>query len=177
MEIFNADRPDYDKRLKSAIGQEVKVFWQSKEPMIGLFNEEQLIGVACVVSPDFGLSVGRFWQWRLKMLLSAGFVSTRQMVEKEEKLRAAIIFERYHMLAFLAIQPNHQQSGLGAQLLSAVDDLVSEDQGSAGVGVYITLDDYMEFFQGVGFEFVSDVSVGNVHGRLMFRKQSGQDPA
>lgn len=170
MEIFNADRSGYDKRLRAAIAEEVKVFWQSKDHVVGLFGGDQLLGVACVVSPDFGMSVGRFWHWRLKMLFTAGFMSTKQMIEKEEKVRATIPHERYHMLAFLAIHPNHQQHGLGNQLIQAVDDLVEQDPSSAGVGVYVTLKKYLEFFDHYDYDYIADVSVGYVKGQLMFRK-------
>ncbi|NQZ12104.1 MAG: GNAT family N-acetyltransferase [Algicola sp.] len=172
MEIFQADKSDYDKRLRAAIKEEINVFWQAKEHVIGLFVGEQLLGVACVVSPDFGMSVGRFWHWRLKMLLTAGFMSTKQMIEKEEKLRAAMIYDRYHMMAFLAIHPNHQQSGLGNVLIKAVDELVEKDETSAGVGVYVTLEKYLDFFNSYDYEYVSQVSVGYVKGQLMFRKSA-----
>ena len=138
--------------------------------MVGLFIDDQLLGVACVVSPDFGMSVGRFWHWRLKMLLRAGYMSTKQMIEKEEKLRSALYFERYHMIAFVAIHPNHQQHGLGHQLIQAVGDLVAADASSVGVGVYVTLEKYLDFFNGFDFEYVCDVAVGNVNGQLLFRK-------
>ena len=170
MEIFQADKSDYDKRLRAAIKEEINVFWQAKEHVIGLFVGEQLLGVACVVSPDFGMSVGRFWHWRLKMLLTAGFMSTKQMIEKEEKLRAAMIYDRYNMMAFLAIHPNHQQNGLGNMLIKAVDELVEKDETSAGVGVYVTLEKYLDFFNSYDYEYVSSVSVGYVKGQLMFRK-------
>ncbi len=169
MEIFKADRPDYDKRLKAAIFEEVKVFWQSGESVIGLFVGHQLMGVACVISPHFGLSVGRVWHWRLKMLMTAGFVSSKQLISKEEKIRKALGFERYHTIAFLAIHPNHQQNGLGNRLIQTVDDLVESDPRSAGMAVYVTLDKYLAFFKSFDYEYVSELSVGYVKGKLLFR--------
>jgi ribosomal protein S18 acetylase RimI-like enzyme len=170
MEIFNADKADYPKRLRAAIAEEVNGFWQAKEHVVGLYIENQLMGVACVISPDFGMSVGRFWHWRLKMLLTAGFMSTKQMIEKEEKLRAAMKHERYHMIAFMAIHHNHQQNGLGQMLIQAVDDLVEKDTTSAGVGVYVTLEKYHDFFSHYDYQYVADVGVGYVNGQLMFRQ-------
>lgn len=169
MEIFKADKPDYGRRLRAAIAEEVNGFFQAKEHVIGLFNKEQLLGVCCLVSPDFGMSVGRFWHWRLKMLLTAGFMSTKQLIEKEEKLREAISHSRYHMISFIAIAPNHQQHGLGQQLLRHVAKLVEQDATSSGVGVFVTIDGYRHFFTEYNFDFVADVTVGYVKGQLMFR--------
>lgn len=177
MEIFKADKPDYDKRFRAAIAEEVNVFWQSGESVVGLFVGEQLMGVSCVVSPNFGHSVGRFWHWRLKMLLTAGFVSTKQLVEKEEKIRTAIPYDRYHMMAFIAIHPNHQKNGLGNMLIEAVDDLVESDPSSSGMGIYVTFDKYMDFFKTYGYEFISKVSVGYVKGSLLFRRSPLLDAA
>jgi ribosomal protein S18 acetylase RimI-like enzyme len=172
MEIFNADKSGYPKRLRAAVAEEVKVFWQTGETVLGLFVDDQLLGVACVVSPDFGISVGRFWHWRLKILLTAGFMSSKKMVEKEEKIRAAMVYERYHMVAFLAVHPNHQQIGLGNLMIQAVSELVEDDTDSAGVGVYVTIDKYFEFFSHYDYELVSKVAVGYVKGQLLFRKTS-----
>ena len=70
MEIFRAEKPDYEQRLRAAIREELNTFWQAKQPMIGLFNAEQLLGVASVIAPDSGIGAGRLWHWRLKILLT-----------------------------------------------------------------------------------------------------------
>ena len=113
MEIFRADKADYEQRLRAAIREELNTFWQAQQPMIGLFNGEQLLGVACVITPDSGIGAGRLWHWRLKMLLTAGYVSTKQLLDKEQKIHAAMPADRYHMLAFLARNPSyHHPSGI-----------------------------------------------------------------
>lgn len=169
MEIFHADKADYDKRLRTAIRQELHSFWQDKEATIGLFVDQQLLGVACVVCPDFGMNAGRSWHWRLKMLLTAGLVSTRQMIAKEEKVKSSMPVKRYHMLGFMAVHPNHQKYGLGNHLMKAVDDIVEADVSSGGIGVYVTLDKYHQFFNSDNYQKVADINVGYVHGELWFR--------
>ncbi|MFT5163844.1 MAG: GNAT superfamily N-acetyltransferase [Alteromonadaceae bacterium] len=176
MEIFNAENADYDKRLRMAIREELNVFWQANEPTIGIFVGNQLFGVACVVCPGFGLSVGRFWHWRLKMLMTVGFVSTRQMIEKEGKLKAAMPAKRYHMLAYMAVHPNHQQHGLGNMLIKAVDEIVDQENRSEGIGVYVTLNKYLDFFNNDNYKKVSDVNVGYVKGELLFRRSGASTP-
>lgn len=177
MEIFRAGTPDYEARLRSAIREELSTFWQAGQPIIGLFYHEQLLGVACVVGPDSGIGSSRLWHWRLKMLLTAGYVSTRQLLSKEEKIHAAMPAKRYHMLAFIAVAPKYQHAGLGHYLIHAVDALVDEDPASAGIGVFVTLEKYQRFFADDHYYRVNDLVFGSVSGTLMFRpRQNLQRP-
>lgn len=171
MEIFRAEKPDYEQRLRAAIREELNTFWQAKQPMIGLFNGEQLLGVACVIAPDSGIGASRLWHWRLKMLLTAGYVSTRQLLDKEQKIHAAMPAERYHMLAFIAVAPKHQHLGLGHYLIHAVDSIVDKDPQSAGIGVFVTLEKYLAFFAGDQYQPVAELAFNTVSGTLMFRQR------
>jgi ribosomal protein S18 acetylase RimI-like enzyme len=169
MEIFRADKPDYEQRLRAAIREELNTFWQAKQPMIGLFSGEQLLGVACVITPDSGIGASRLWHWRLKMLLTAGYVSTKQLLDKEHKIHAAIPAERYHMLAFIAVAPKLQHLGLGHYLIHAVDSIVDKDEQSAGIGVFVTLEKYKVFFASDHYQTVTELAFNTVSGTLMFR--------
>ena len=171
MEIFRAAEREYEARLRSAIREELSTFWQAGQPIIGLFQGEQLLGVACVVGPDSGIGSSRLWHWRLKMLLTAGLLSTRQMLNKEEKIHAAMPAKRYHMLAFIAVVPKYQHAGLGHYLLEAVDSLVDEDPSSAGIGVFVTLQKYQAFFADDHYQHVTTLSFNTVQGSLMFRSR------
>lgn len=168
-EIFRVSAPGYEARLRSAIREELSTFWQAEQPTIGLFYHEQLLGVACVVGPDSGIGASRLWHWRLKMLLTAGYVSTQQLLQKEQKIHAAMPAKAYHMLAFIAVAPKYQHAGLGHYLMQAVDSLVDEDPESAGIGVFVTLDKYKPFFADDHYEQVSELVFGSVSGCLMFR--------
>ncbi|MEO3679477.1 GNAT family N-acetyltransferase [Rheinheimera sp. FR7-31] len=169
MEIFRADKAEYEQRLRAAIREELTTFWQAGQPMIGLFNGEQLLGVACVINPDSGIGASRLWHWRLKMLLTAGYVSTRQLLDKEQKIHAAMPADVYHMLAFIAVAPRYQHLGLGHYLIHAVDSLVDKDASSAGIGVFVTLEKYKAFFAGDHYQPVTDLAFNTVSGTLMFR--------
>ena len=135
--------------------------------MIGLFSGEHLLGVACLIEPQNGLSPDRFWHWRLKMLLSAGYFSTKQMMEKEKTVLESVPLEKFHMLSFIAIHPLHQQHGFGHYLMAAVNTVLEEHSDSQGVAVYATTDKYRKFFQDVDYELVKEVQVGKVSGSLM----------
>ncbi|OKY27823.1 MULTISPECIES: GNAT family N-acetyltransferase [Thalassotalea] len=167
LEIFNAEKSDYEQRLRSSIREELNAFWQAKQPIVGLYLGETLVGVACLNSRQDGVTAERFWHWRLKMLLGAGYFSTKQMIEKEETVMAAVPMTNFHVLSFIAIHPLHQHHGFGHYLMAAVNTLLEDYPESEGVAVYATNEKYKVFFNDVDYEFIKEVAVGNVSGSLM----------
>lgn len=167
LEIFNSEKEGYEQRVRASIREELSAFWQAKQPMIGLFLGDSMVGVACLNSPDDSVGSDRFWHWRLKMLLSAGYFSTKQMIEKEQKVIAAVPLKKFHMLSFIAVHPLHQHHGFGHYLMSAVDTLLKEHNDSEGVAVYATSGKFRTFFEGANYKFIQNVEVGKVSGALM----------
>ena len=167
LEIFNSEKEGYEQRIRASIREELSAFWQAKQPMVGVFLGDSLVGVACLNSPDDSVGTDRFWHWRLKMLLTAGYFSTKQMIEKEEKVMAAVPLKKFHMLSFIAIHPLHQNHGFGHYLMAAVDTVLKEHGNSEGVAVYATTGKFRAFFENANYEFIQNVSVGKVSGALM----------
>ncbi|WP_334027498.1 GNAT family N-acetyltransferase [Alteromonas sp. P256] len=172
LEIFQAEKEGYESRLRSAIREELNAFWVAEQPMIGLFDAERLIAVACLTAPDAAFGAGRYWHWRLRMLLTAGLFGTKQMLEKEEKVRTLVPAENFHMLSFIAVHPDHQEHGLGHILLGAIDSVVEEDAKSAGIAVFVTIDKHKSFFRDDKYSVVGNLSLSHVNGSVMFRAKS-----
>lgn len=167
LDIFNNEKEGYEQRVRSSIREELSTFWQAKQPMIGLFLGDSMVGVACLNSPDDSVGSDRVWQWHLKMILSAGYLSTKQIIEKDQKIVDAVPLKKFHMLSFIAIHPLHQEQGLGHYLMAAVDTVLKEHTDSEGVAVYATSAKFKDFFEGANYKFIQDVSVGKVSGALM----------
>ena len=166
--IFRAEKPDYDKRLRAAIREDLTSFWESGQPIVGIKDGDTLLGVACLTRPGASFGPDRFWHWRISMLMTAGFLSTRQVLEKERRIQQAMPDVPYHMLAFIAVSPQYQQHGLGQLLVKAADTLLHEDDESQGVGVYVTRNDYREFFVKRGYQPVATIEVAELPGEILF---------
>jgi GNAT superfamily N-acetyltransferase len=174
VDIFQYEKEGYESRLRSAIREELNAFWLAKQPMIGLFDDDRLVAVACLVSPDSQLGPNRFWHWRLKMLLTAGYFGTKQMVDKETKVRERVPAEHFHMLSLIGVHPDQQHHGLGHVLMSAIEGVMLEDPDSQGVGIYVTLPKCLSFFEDGHYNLVEELEVGNIKGHLMFRPRGIQ---
>jgi GNAT superfamily N-acetyltransferase len=169
VDIFQYEKEGYESRLRSAIREELNTFWLAKQPMIGLFEDQRLLAVACLISPDAAFGPGRFWHWRLKMLLTAGFLGTKQMVEKEQKVREHMPVENFHMLSFIGVHPDQQHHGLGHVLMRAIDSVMLENENSTGVGVFVSVPRCLAFFEDGNYQLVQPLEVGHITGHIMFR--------
>ncbi|EWH11344.1 hypothetical protein DS2_04195 [Catenovulum agarivorans DS-2] len=170
MECFNSKEQGYEQKLRAAIREELLVFWEQNQPMVGVYDEaDHLLAVACLIEPNSNFGSKRFWHWRLKMMLTAGVVSTKAMIEKEQKVREAIPAEQYHLIAFIAVHPNHQHHGVGHYLLDAIDTMLAEDKNSQGAGVLVTVDSYIGFFQHADYQPITELNVGEINAKLMFK--------
>lgn len=168
-DIFQKSKEGYEARLRSAIREEINTYWDASQSLIGLYDGERLLAVTCLTLPDTAFGAGKFWHWRLKMLLTAGYFGTKQMIVKEEKVREKMPAKNYHMLSLIGVHPDYQDMGLGHVLMSAVLGLLLEDESSEGVGVLVTLEKCSSFFNDGGFKLVEEISVGNIKGKVMFR--------
>ncbi|WP_228517525.1 GNAT family N-acetyltransferase [Aliidiomarina indica] len=170
--IFQANKEGYEQRLRAAIREELAAFFEAGQPMFGLFEGDTLEGVVCMTRAHSGNALQRFWHWRLRMLLTAGIVSTRQMLEKERVIAEAMPVADYHMLSFIAVHPRYQQRGLGQLLVQAADNVLEDDEESAGIAVYATRPQYARFFEQRGYTQLRDVQVGELRGQLLFHTRN-----
>lgn len=166
---FNASKTGYEQRLRAAIREELTLLWNMQQPIIGIYEgDEHLIGVACVTTPDNKIEPERFWHWRIKMMLTTGYVSTKQMIEKDKMVRASLPYKHYHLLSFIAVpslQANlydsSEKSEITRTLIGAIETLVMEDKHSEGVGILLSVEHYKTFFEQAGYQTIKQITIGD----------------
>lgn len=166
--LSSADKFTYEQKLRAAIREELNTLWQQKQALIGLFDGSHLVGVACVVTQDVPLGEGRYWHWRLKMLLGTGWQSTQAMIKKEATILELLPSQRCGILQFIAVAPNEQGKGLGHQLVQAVVSWCDEQPNLDGIGVFTTQDVHTHLFNQYGFVSLGALTIGSVAGQLLF---------
>ncbi|GEB70752.1 Putative Acetyltransferase, GNAT family [Pseudoalteromonas carrageenovora] len=160
----------YEKKLRSLIREELSTFWQEKQPLIGLYRNEKLKAVACVFESNSQLQAQRYWHWRLKLMLSAGFLQTNQLIEKEKTIRDALKEQgNYYFLAFIAVDPHFHGQGLGRYLLRGLNDLVKSNLNATGMAVFVTRREHSEFFKTEGFKALKQLTFNKIEGDLLFK--------
>ncbi|MFY8272689.1 GNAT family N-acetyltransferase [Pseudoalteromonas sp. SSDWG2] len=172
-ELLHKDKDSeqfYEKKLRALIREELHTFWQAKQHIIGLFSEGSLQAIALVFTSDADMQAQRYWHWRLKLKMSAGILTTNQIIEKEQKIRDALKEKgHYFFIAFIAVAPRSQRHGLGHYLLNSLDSLVKEDENATGLAVFISQPAHLEFFASHGFEVFQSIQFSKVSGELLFK--------
>ncbi|MBQ4845786.1 GNAT family N-acetyltransferase [Pseudoalteromonas sp. MMG005] len=164
---------DYEAKLRALIREELASFGQGRQPMIGLFEADRLVAVACIFEAKSDLQASRYWHWRLKLMMSAGYLQTQQLIEKEDTIRASLDeYGHYYFLAFIAVDPHIQGQGLGHYLLSGLDDLVLSNEASSGMAVFVTNVEQKAFFLGHGYQQIKTLEFNKVSGELMFKAKT-----
>ena len=165
-----ANKAAYEKKLRALIREELNTFWQEKQPLIGLYKQERLKAVACVFESASQLQAQRYWHWRLKLMLSAGYLQTNQLIEKEQTIRNALSNQgNYYFLAFIAVDPHFHGQGIGRYLLRGLNDLVQSNDEASGLAVFVTQDQHSAFFASEGFTSLQRLTFNNVQGELLFK--------
>lgn len=168
-DIFKVDEEGYEMRLRSAIREELNVFWDAKQPMLGVYRASSLVAVTCLIGPNPDFGHGRYWHWRLRMLLTAGFLGTQNLLAKEKHVRENLPTQNCHMISFIGVHPQHQDQGIGHILLAGINEIIHQDPSSVGVAVYVTLEKCLSFFEDGGFKHVKELQTSGITGRIMYK--------
>lgn len=171
--ILNFDektRSAYEKKLRSLIREELSSFWQEKQPLIGLYRNEKLKAVACVFESTSQLQAQRYWHWRLKLMLSAGYLQTNQLIEKEQKIRDELKgIDSYYFLAFIAVDPHFQGQGFGRYLIKGLDELALSNTNTQGMAVFVTRKEHTELFKALGYVSYKHLTFKSIEGELLVK--------
>ena len=170
-QIFDVRDAMYERHLRALFKEETEAFWEYGQPFIGAFVEDELIGIACVNLPESPLGGERFWNWRMKMLLSTGVVSTSRLLEKERRVAQKMPEGPCHQLSLIAVEPKYQKQGVGEVLLSGVDSLLQQHSESKGCGVLVSDPDAIKWFKNRGYQLRSKLEFANFTGQLLFRER------
>ncbi|WP_404339376.1 GNAT family N-acetyltransferase [Pseudoalteromonas mariniglutinosa] len=162
----------YEKKLRALVREELASFWQEKQPLVGLYRNQQLKAVACIFESNSKLQAERYWHWRLKLMLSAGYLQTNQLIDKERAIRDALAAKgNYYFLAFIAVDPHFHGQGLGRYLLRGLNDLVESNANATGLAVFVTRAEHTAFFQTEGFTAFKQLTFNHVNGELLFKER------
>lgn len=166
--LTTGEQTQYEKKLRGAIREELNELWQQEQALIGLFDGDRLIGVACIATQQVPLGEARYWHWRLKMLLSTGWQSTQALMKKESQIVDNLPSKECGILQFIAISPFEQGKGFGHKLVQAVLSWCDEQPELDGIGLFASRVSDIHLFNHHRFEKRTELMIGNILGELLF---------
>ena len=106
-------------------------------------------------------------------MLSAGYLQTNQLIDKEQTIRDALEQQgNYYFLAFIAVDPHFHGQGFGRYLLRGLNDLIQSNAESTGMAVFVTRKEHTQFFKTEGFESFKQLTFNKIAGELLFKSKN-----
>ena len=174
IEVLGSDnKMAYEQKLRAAIREELNSLWQQDQALIGLFDDQRMLGVACIMTQEVPLGEERYWNWRLKMMLGTGWQPTQALIDKESQILKHLPSKQCGILQFIAVAPNEQNKGYGRTLVHTALSWCDEQPQVDGIGVFVNQADHYELFVNTGFRAITEIEINNVKGNLLFHTRKG----
>ncbi|MFD2231754.1 GNAT family N-acetyltransferase [Alkalimarinus sediminis] len=173
--LFDASRAGYDQRVRATIRELIDLHFAHNQDVIGLSADNRLVGIALVGSPTVRLNLAEQFNWRIRMMLTAGLSSTRRYIEYHMQVKAILPGDEHHELPLMGIDASHQNQGYGRLLLNAVEKLCSENPRSSGIGLDTGNARYIEFYESLGYQKVGEINLGDFTETVLFKPRHNPD--
>tara|TARA_R110002072_G_scaffold97528_3_gene214478 strand:+ start:11084 stop:11725 length:642 start_codon:yes stop_codon:yes gene_type:complete len=167
--LFNASKAGYDQRVRATIRELINLHFSNQQDVIGLALDSHLIAVALVGSPNVRLSLSSQINWRMRMLLTAGFNCTSKYIDYHKQIHECLPSGQYHELPLLGVDTKYRNLGYGKQLMTAIENICKENPRSVGIALDTGNSRYLEFFKRIGYKTVGSIQLGDVTENVLFK--------
>lgn len=104
--LFNHRKPGYSQRVRATVRELVDLYFALDQEAVGVMVDDSLVAVAFIGDPDLRLNLADQLSWKIRMVLTAGFASTRRYLDYHEKIRAMLPQPLAHQLPLMGLTPN-----------------------------------------------------------------------
>ena len=167
--LFDSSRAGYDQRVRASIRELIDLHFAHNQDVIGLSVDSHLIGIALVGSPTVRLNLADQFNWRMRMMLTAGLSATRRYIDYHIQVKECFPGKEYHQLPLMGIDVRYQQKGYGRLLLNAVEKLCNENPRSCGIGLDTGNTRYLKFYESMGYKKVGAIKLGDFTETVLFK--------
>lgn len=168
--LFDHRKPGYPQRVRATIRELVDLYFELNQEAIGILVDDTLVAVAFIGDPELRLDLGGQFSWRIRMVLTAGFASTRRYLDYHERIRALLPQPQAHQLPLMGVKPAYQNKGHGRLLLKSVEALCSENPRGSGLVLDTASSQYLPFYESEGFRSIGTVRLGDFEDHILFRE-------
>ena len=174
--LFDHRKPGYEQRVRATLRELVKLYFELNQDVIGVMLDETLVAVGFVGEPDLRLDLASQFNWRLRMILTAGFSSTNRYLDYHRQIMAALPEQSIHSLPLMGVHPKYQNRGFGRLLLETIERLCRDNPRSAGLVLDVGNTRYLNFYESLGFTNIGEIQLGSVREMILFRSlRAGED--
>lgn len=166
--LYKENHSQYEKKLRGTIREELTELWHQDQTFVGLYEKDRLVGVICINTQPDSMGEGRYWNWRIRMLMSIGLDSTRFLMAKEKGMLEHLPASNCGIIQFICVSPLVQKKGLSHLLLNAITLWCDEEGELDGLAVFVYQNFHTKLFKEHDFVSVSNIEIGGIEGEIMF---------
>jgi shikimate kinase len=167
--VLSGDRPGYERRLRAFVAAGLDLHLSLQQPIIGVADQETLVGVALLTEPEARLTTRRLLAWFGRIAATAGPGTLRRFIHQERERQYFKPASRHHILSSIGVLPEYQGRGYGGVLLAAVHELAHAHPSSTGVVLDTSNGRSVALYRSVGYKVCGRVRVGSTSETVMFR--------
>jgi len=167
--LFESKRPGYDQRVRATIRELIRLHFATNQDVIGLALDNHLIAVALIGSPDVRLNLTSQFNWRLRMMMTAGMDCTWRYIDYHKQIHKCLTTDQHHELPLIGVDSKYRNLGYGRQLMSSIESICSENPRSVGIALDTGNARYLEFYKELGYSVVGEVQLDDVTESVLFK--------
>lgn len=168
--LFDHRRAAYEQRVRATIRELVDLYIDLNQESVGVMVDDTLVAVAFIGEPELRLNLADQISWRIRMVLTAGFASTRRYLDYHEKIKQLLPQPLAHQLPLMGVNPKYQNLGYGRLLLSTVERLCAENPRGSGLVLDTGNSRYLPFYESEGFRSLGKIRLGDFEDHVLFRE-------
>lgn len=168
--LFDHRKPGYDQRVRATVRELIDLYFEYNQDAIGVMVDNTLVAVAFVGEPELRMNLAEQFSWRIRMVLTTGFASTRRYLDYHEKIRDMLPQPQAHQLPLMGVDPKYQNRGYGRLLLKTVERLCGENPRGSGLVLDTGNSRYLPFYESEGFRSLGKIRLGDYEDHVLFRE-------
>jgi len=160
MHYVLGDKDDYDNRLRKLVSFFVGARALRKEPMLGVYNTENRLIAAAIVTLPGDIPQPEELKIRREILWTE--LGSAEQVRYENYGKSAFSLlppEPHHHLNMIGVRTSFKGRGLARQLITAVEELVLLHPSSSGVSLNTEVKSNVNFYTHLGYKLIGQTSV------------------
>jgi len=162
MRYVLGEKEGYYNRLRKLVNFFVSARALRKEPMFGIYNSDNKLIAAAVVTLPGDIPVPEELKRRREILWNE--LGTNEEIRYKNYGDTAFSLlpkEPHHHLNMIGVRNFYQGKGLARQLITAVEELVSDHPTSLGVSLNTEVESNVNFYLHLGYKLVGQTNVDN----------------
>jgi len=160
MRFVIGNEDDYDNRLRKLVTFFVAARALRKEPLLGVYNSENRLVAAAVVTLPGDIPQPEDLTRRREILWTE--LGSAEQVRYENYGKAAFSLlpsEPHHHLNMIGIRTSYKGRGLARQLITAVEELMLLYPSSSGVSLNTEVESNINFYLHLGYKLIGQTNV------------------